>query len=69
LRAAGIAVPRAGSHTFRHTCVQHLVDAEVPFKTIGDYVGHRCEESTLVYGKIALHRLRQLVIGEAEEML
>lgn len=69
LRAAGIKVPRAGSHTLRHTCVQHLVESDVPFKVIGDYVGHRREESTLVYGKVALHRLRQLVIGDAEEAL
>jgi integrase/recombinase XerD len=69
LRAAGIQVPRAGSHTFRHTCVQRLVESDVPFKIIGDYVGHRREESTLVYGKVALHRLRQLAIGDAEEAL
>jgi site-specific recombinase XerD len=69
LHAAGIQVPRAGSHTFRHTCVQRLVEADVPFKVIGDYVGHRREESTLVYGKVALHRLRQLAIGDAEEAL
>jgi len=36
LRAAAIQVPRAGSHTFRHACVQHLVEADVPFKVIGD---------------------------------
>jgi site-specific recombinase XerD len=69
LRAAGVQVPRAGSHTLRHTCVQRLVDADVPFKVIGDYVGHRHAVSTLVYAKVALHRLRQLAIGEAEEAL
>jgi integrase/recombinase XerD len=69
LRAAGINVFRAGSHTLRHTCVQRLVESDVPFKVIGDYVGHRREETTLIYGKVALHRLRQLVIGEAEEVL
>lgn len=69
LRAADIQVPRAGSHTFRHTCVQHLVDADVPFKVIGDYVGHRTQEATQIYGKVALHRLRQLAIGDAEEAL
>ena len=37
---AGIQVTRAGSHTLRHACVQHLVEADVPFKVIGDYVGH-----------------------------
>ena len=69
LRAAGITVARAGSHTLRHTCVQRLVEADVPFKTIGDYVGHSSPKSTLVYGKVALHKLRQLTIGEAEDML
>jgi integrase len=69
LHAAGVEVPRAGSHTLRHTCVQRLVEADVPFKVIGDYVGHQRAESTLVYGKVALHRLRQLVIGDAEEAL
>jgi integrase/recombinase XerD len=69
LHAAGIKVARAGSHTLRHTCVQRLVEADVPFKVIGDYIGHRRAESTLVYGKVALHRLRQLVIGDAEEAL
>lgn len=69
LRAAGIQVPRAGSHTFRHACVQHLVEADVPFKVIGDYVGHRTPEATQIYGKVALHRLRQLALGDAEEVL
>ena len=69
LRVAGINVRRAGSHTLRHACVQRLVDSNVAFKVIGDYVGHRRESSTLIYGKVALHRLRQLTIGEAEEAL
>lgn len=69
LKAVGIQVRRPGSHTFRHTCVQRLVDADVPFKIIGDYVGHKSEESTQIYGKVALHRLRELTRGEAEDIL
>ena len=53
LHRAGIAVPRPGSHTLRHTCVQRLVEAEFPFKVIGDYVGHRAPESTEIYAKVA----------------
>jgi site-specific recombinase XerD len=67
--AAGIKVPRPGSHTLRHSCVQRLVESDVSFKAIGDFVGHRRAESTLVYAKVALHRLRQLAIGDAEEAL
>ena len=69
LHAAGIEVPRPGSHTFRHACVQHLVEADVPFKVIGDYVGHRTPAATQIYGKVALHKLRELALGEAEEAL
>jgi site-specific recombinase XerD len=69
LQAAGIKVSRAGSHTLRHSCVQHLVEADVPFKVIGDFVGHRNPASTLVYGKVAVHKLRELVIADAEDVL
>lgn len=69
LRAAGIEVYRPGSHTFRHSCVQRLVDADIPFKVIGDYVGHRRPASTQIYGKVALHKLRALALGEAEDIL
>jgi site-specific recombinase XerD len=69
LHAAGIEVPRPGSHTFRHTCMQHLVEADVPFKVIGDYVGHRTPAATQIYGKVALHKLRELALGDAEEVL
>lgn len=69
LRAAGIAVPRPGSHTFRHTCVQRLVDADFPFKVIGDYVGHRLPQSTQIYGKVAVETLRQVALGVGEEVL
>lgn len=69
LRSAGIQVTRAGSHTLRHACVQHLVEADLPFKVIGDYVGHRHPASTLVYGKVALHKLREIVIAQGEDML
>jgi site-specific recombinase XerD len=69
MRGAGIQVTRAGSHTLRHACVQHLVEADVPFKIIGDYVGHRSPASTLIYAKVAVHKLRELVIADGEDVL
>lgn len=69
LRQAGVKAPRAGSHTFRHACVQRLVEADLSFKAIGDYVGHRSADSTQVYGKVAVHLLRQLALGDGEEAL
>jgi integrase len=69
LRKAGIKVARPGSHTFRHTCIQRLVDADFPLKTIGDYVGHRCPSSTEVYTKVAVETLRAVALGDGEEIV
>ena len=68
LYKAGIQVPKAGSHTLRHTCVQRLIEAEFPLKTIGDYVGHRSPESTRVYSKVAIASLREVAMGDGEEL-
>jgi integrase/recombinase XerD len=69
LQRAGIRVRRPGSHTFRHSCVQRLVEADMPFKQIGDYVGHRSDAATQVYAKVAIHKLRALTLGDAEDVL
>jgi site-specific recombinase XerD len=45
------------------------VDAEFPFKVIGDYVGHRAAESTEIYTKVATEALREVARGGGEEIL
>jgi site-specific recombinase XerD len=69
LHRAGIVGPRLGSHTFRHSCVQRLVDAGWSLKTIGDYVGHASPASTEIYSKVAIEALREVAIGAGEEVL
>jgi site-specific recombinase XerD len=49
--------------------VQRLVDAEVPFKAIGDYVGHRVPQSTEIYTKVATEALREVALGHGEAIL
>jgi site-specific recombinase XerD len=66
---AGIEVPRPGSHTLRHTCVQRLVDADFALKTIGDFIGHRSARSTEIYAKVAVEQLREVALGDGEEVL
>jgi integrase/recombinase XerD len=68
LQKAGIKVHRGGSHTLRHTCVQRLIDAEFPLKTIGDYVGHRRSQTTEVYSKVAIETLREVAMGDGEAL-
>jgi len=69
LAKAGIRVPRPGSHTLRHSCVQRLIDTNLPLKTIGDYVGHRSPSSTEIYTKVAIEPLRQVALGDGEKVL
>ncbi|MEI6704439.1 MAG: site-specific integrase [Deltaproteobacteria bacterium] len=69
LHRAGIPVARPGSHTLRHTCVQMLVDAGLDLKTIGEYVGHRSASSTEIYAKVAIETLREVAMGDGEEVL
>lgn len=69
LLTAGVKVPRPGSHTLRHTCVQRLVDADFSLKAIGDFVGHRKAASTEIYAKVAVGALRQVALGDGEEVL
>lgn len=69
LLAAGIEVPRPGSHTLRHSAVQRLVDADFDLKTIGDFIGHRSARSTEVYAKVAVEALREVALGDGEEVL
>jgi site-specific recombinase XerD len=69
LRKAGIQAFRPGSHTLRHACVQRLVDAGLSFKTIGDFVGHRTPDATKIYAKVNLKALREVALGDGEEVL
>ena len=54
--------------TLRHSAVQRLVDADFPLKTIGDFIGHRSARSTEVYAKVAVEALRQVALGDGEEV-
>lgn len=69
LQKAGINVPRPGSHTLRHTCVQRLVDSGFSLKTIGDFVGHRTPDATKIYAKVNVGALREVALGDGEEVL
>ena len=49
--------------------MQRLVDADFSLKTIGDFVGHRSAKSTEIYAKVAVEPLRQVALGDGEEVL
>jgi integrase len=66
---AGVSVGRPGTHTFRYSCAQRLLEREVPLKAIGDFLGHHDPSSTQHYMKIALGQLRDVAQGDGEDLL
>jgi site-specific recombinase XerD len=69
LKAAGIEVPRKGSHTFRHSLVQRLLDKGVGYRAAADYVGHEVTDTTHSYGRLDIERLRRVALSRGETFL
>jgi integrase/recombinase XerD len=63
LEAAGVK-PRGkcGPHAFRHARAVSLLRASVSRKVIGDLLGHRSEEATIAYLKLATEDLRAIAL-------
>jgi integrase/recombinase XerD len=59
-RLAGVNAPVIGAHSIRHAFATRLTQQGVPMKNIADLLGHRSLESTFVYTKVDLPRLRVL---------
>jgi integrase/recombinase XerD len=63
LETAGvIAAGKRGPHAFRHARAVSMLRAAVPVKQIGDLLGHRAADSTLVYLKLATEDLRTVAL-------
>ena len=64
-RIDGAGIPNGGKrgpHAFRHARAASMTRASVPLKAIGDLLGHRSSESTLVYLKLATEDLREVAL-------
>lgn len=66
LKRAGIDVPKAGSHVFRHGFAQRMLSQGESLKTIADLLGHRHLDTTFIYTKVDLDALRQLPLDWPE---
>ena len=69
LAKAGIRVEKPGTHSFRYSCAQRLFEKGLPLKTIGDYLGHRDTSTTQRYTMIAIDQLREVALGDGEDLL
>jgi site-specific recombinase XerD len=63
IEAAGVITRgRCGPHAFRHARAVSLLRGAVPVKEIGDLLGHRSADSTVVYLKLATEDLRAVAM-------
>ena len=69
LKQVGIEMERPGTHLFRYSCAQRLFEEGMSLKVIGDYLGHADLHSTQRYTKIALGQLREVALGDGEDVL
>lgn len=61
-RRAGIEAPILGTHLFRHSHATRQVALGTAMKTLGDILGHRDPETTSIYIRSAVQRLRRLAL-------
>jgi integrase/recombinase XerD len=57
-RRAGVV--EVGSHSLRHTAACEMVQANVPLVRIGQVLRHRSLQSTAIYARVDVERLRLL---------
>jgi site-specific recombinase XerD len=61
-RRAGLPASFSGTHRLRHTAATRLVNAGASIKEVADVLGHASLDTTAVYAKVDLRRLRQVAM-------
>ena len=59
---AGVRCAFLGTHLFRHSHATRQIEQGRSAKVVGDILGHRRPESTSVYARSAVHRLRAVAL-------
>ena len=62
LRRAAIDTPLTGAYVFRHTAASRMVREGASLKEVADVLGHRSLDTTTVYAKLDLPRLRDVAL-------
>lgn len=62
MSAAGVDAPIKGAHVFRHTLATQMLRKGSSLREIGQVLRHRDEDTTRIYAKVDLKRLRSLAL-------
>jgi site-specific recombinase XerD len=60
LRRAGVKAPTQGAHQFRHGLATEMLRQGASLSEIGEVLGHRDPQTTLIYAKVDIDALREL---------
>ena len=66
LKRAGVTAEHYGPHALRHARASSLLRTGQSLKTIGDLLGHRVPEATLIYCKVDVETLRKVALEVPE---
>ncbi|PYX62828.1 MAG: hypothetical protein DMG74_19310 [Acidobacteria bacterium] len=59
---ASTGIPHRGLHSLRHTAATAMVNGGASFKDVSDVLGHKSITTTLIYAKLDLKSLMQVVL-------
>ncbi|MEK7301793.1 MAG: site-specific integrase [Pseudomonadota bacterium] len=62
LKRAGINAPTTGAHQFRHGLATEMLRQGASLGEIGELLGHRHPQTTMIYSKVDLKALRTLAL-------
>ena len=62
LKQIGIKSPTMGTHQLRHSLATHLINNGATLKDIADLLGHTKIESTSIYAKVQVDRLKDVAL-------
>jgi len=62
LKRAGINAPTYGTHQFRHGLATEMLRQGASLGEIGDLLGHRHPQTTMIYTRVDLEALRTLAL-------
>jgi site-specific recombinase XerD len=55
-----VAIEHHGPHSLRHACATRLINQGMSLKTIADQLGHRNLDTTSIYAKVDLTKIREV---------
>lgn len=61
-KQAGLKTPTKGTHILRHTAASRMVQKGATIKEIADVLGHRSIDTTAIYTKVDLPKLREVAM-------